>query len=478
MNSFRTLTRCIILRKKILSPRLKISFEHGLRQISSRNRKNWGENKESLWSENGRNSDPDGFLRKEVENFDEDEVRPPKPPHKLIADLSDETIEKITEGFAVRKLRLHAISNSMKFLESKGFPLPDSMTEAQYEQILKYETKRGQTLYLDAIVEGQDQNEEALAKIMTEEKSLFQPLQVDPEILEELVGSDVEKKAQWERVLFHHEKLQINSPEGLWRFLERDEVDQLMACNSESRMIKALLFFDLRESERFRDWIKKKGKAVRGKASLEKKIKEEAEILESGQIIYGLGQNNMLMRIYDQTMDKWCAYRVWRESMEEWGQPLVIDVSWFKTMPFPEQKSLCLREIPYSTSYNRASTQPFHLHYTSVRDPSFKNLMSKVDKQVMTDGKPEVYTEQSYLDIFPKEKIVYLSPDSRNELKWDEEDVYVIGGLVDVDVKSNASLGKAKKEGVRHAHLPMRRVIGMQCILNIEQVVAIMCDYR
>ena len=64
----------------------------------------------------------------------------------------------------------------MKFLEGKGFPLPDSMTEAQYEQILKYETKRGQTLYLDAIVEGQDQNEEAIEKIMAEEKSLFQPL--------------------------------------------------------------------------------------------------------------------------------------------------------------------------------------------------------------------------------------------------------------------------------------------------------------
>ena len=67
----------------------------------------------------------------------------------------------------------------MNFLEGKGFPLPDSMTEAQYEQILKYETKRGQTLYLDAIVEGQDQNDEALEKIMTEEKSLFQPLQVN-----------------------------------------------------------------------------------------------------------------------------------------------------------------------------------------------------------------------------------------------------------------------------------------------------------
>ena len=50
--------------------------------------------------------------------------------------------------------------------------------------------------YWHIYCEGQDQNEEALEKIMTEEKSLFQPLQVDPEILEELVGSDVEKKVQ------------------------------------------------------------------------------------------------------------------------------------------------------------------------------------------------------------------------------------------------------------------------------------------
>jgi len=285
-------------------------------------------------------------------------------------------------------------------------------------------------------------------------------------------------KAQWERVVFHHETLQINSAEGLWGFLERDEVNQLMACVSGAKIIKALLFFDLRESERFRDWIKKKGKAVRYEASLEKKNKEEAEIKESGQLVYGLGQNNMLLRVYNQTIDKWCAYRVWRESMEEWGQPLVIDLSWFKTMQFPQQKSLCLRELPYSTSYNKASTQPFHLHYTSARDPRFKNLMTKVDPLSMTDERAEVFTEQSYLDIFPKEKIVYLSPDSRNELKWDDDDVYVIGGLVDVDIKSNASLGKAKKEGIRHAHLPLKRVIGMQCILNIEHVVAIMCDYR
>ena len=64
-----------------------------------------------------------------------------------------------------------------------------------------------------------------------------------------------------------------------------------MSCVSETQIIKALLYFDLKESERFRDWIKKKGKAVRHKASLEKKIKEESEISESGQIRYGLGKD-------------------------------------------------------------------------------------------------------------------------------------------------------------------------------------------
>ena len=71
MNSFRTVTRCIILRKKVFTPRLTVSFEHLSRQMSQF-RKNWGANKEALWSEDGRKSsrsDPfDRSLRKEDES--------------------------------------------------------------------------------------------------------------------------------------------------------------------------------------------------------------------------------------------------------------------------------------------------------------------------------------------------------------------------------------------------------------------------
>ena len=43
---------------------------------------------------------------------------------------------------------------------------------------------------------------------------------------------------------------------------------------------------------------------------------------------------------------------------------------------------------------------------------------------------------------------------------WDEDDVYVIGGLVDLKPMTNGTLGKAKKEGIRHAKLPTKEFRG------------------
>jgi len=42
-------------------------------------------------------------------------------------------------------------------------------------------------------------------------------------------------------------------------------------------------------------------------------------------------------------------------------------------------------------------------------------------------------TESSYLDIFPQEKLIYLSPDSNEEMtSFDHDAVYIIGGIIDL----------------------------------------------
>ncbi|XP_061525875.1 tRNA methyltransferase 10 homolog B isoform X3 [Phycodurus eques] len=65
-------------------------------------------------------------------------------------------------------------------------------------------------------------------------------------------------------------------------------------------------------------------------------------------------------------------------------------------------------------------------------------------------------TERSCLDIFPPERVVYLSPDAEEALeRVDHDDVYVLGGLVDESVQKTLSLSRAKELGVRAARLPI-----------------------
>lgn len=42
-------------------------------------------------------------------------------------------------------------------------------------------------------------------------------------------------------------------------------------------------------------------------------------------------------------------------------------------------------------------------------------------------------TQSSYLDIFPREKLIYLSPDSNVEMtEFDHDAIYIIGGIIDL----------------------------------------------
>ncbi|NXU68175.1 TM10B methyltransferase, partial [Horornis vulcanius] len=66
-------------------------------------------------------------------------------------------------------------------------------------------------------------------------------------------------------------------------------------------------------------------------------------------------------------------------------------------------------------------------------------------------------TPESYLDLFPLEAIVYLTPDSENVLEDINPDkVYVLGGLVDESIHKQLTLRRAREQCLQTARLPIR----------------------
>ncbi|NWZ64122.1 TM10B methyltransferase, partial [Acrocephalus arundinaceus] len=68
-------------------------------------------------------------------------------------------------------------------------------------------------------------------------------------------------------------------------------------------------------------------------------------------------------------------------------------------------------------------------------------------------------TPESYLDLFPLEAIVYLTPDSENGKYFtyiDPDKVYVLGGLVDESIHKQLTLRRAREHCLQTARLPIR----------------------
>lgn len=77
---------------------------------------------------------------------------------------------------------------------------------------------------------------------------------------------------------------------------------------------------------------------------------------------------------------------------------------------------------------NRRSKAPMQLHLTNFKGRC-KEEMAKHDGYHNWDIN---FHSDDYLDIFPKEKLVYLTSESNNVIETLKEDkIYIIGGLVD-----------------------------------------------
>jgi tRNA (guanine9-N1)-methyltransferase len=156
-----------------------------------------------------------------------------------------------------------------------------------------------------------------------------------------------------------------------------------------------------------------------------------------------------------------------------------IDLSFLSENSERELRSLAA-QIRLSYRELKLSDNPLALHLTSWTDSgAVREILST---QGVENWKVYLH-EEGVEESFPPELVTYLSPDAEEALP-DEglvpHRVYVIGGIVDRNIKRRVTLTKAEEQGYEVYRLPVREVFpeSRNSVLNIDQVVRALCVFH
>jgi len=165
------------------------------------------------------------------------------------------------------------------------------------------------------------------------------------------------------------------------------------------------------------------------------------------------------------------------------GTKICVDLQFDEVMSDKELVHLAaqLRRV-YSS--NKAAQQPFHLYFANF-DKNGRSFKTCCDKNMGFQDYIVDMDSTGPLDLFDKDSLVYLTPNSEEVLDVVADDkVYVIGGLCDDSVKKDQTAGYAKSLGIKTARLPIKgymlRASGgnFKQILTINQVFDILLKWK
>lgn len=159
------------------------------------------------------------------------------------------------------------------------------------------------------------------------------------------------------------------------------------------------------------------------------------------------------------------------------GLNVCIDLSYESEHSDKEKRSLC-KQLQLSYSLLKRLPVPIHLHITSLGTLS-DQTRAMIQTQGINGWKVDRH-DQVPSEIFPKERLIYLSPDAEQALEsFDESSVYVVGGIVDRSVRKACTLNRASEENVKVMRLPIQEYMPGRSshILNIDAVIHTICKF-
>ncbi|XP_053619065.1 mitochondrial ribonuclease P protein 1 homolog isoform X2 [Plodia interpunctella] len=258
--------------------------------------------------------------------------------------------------------------------------------------------------------------------------------------------------------------------------LKKQHWEHLLLLQSRSQRIKYLNY--LWKTEKAKENSKAKKEASRQK--LESTSPEEFKEYPD-DLLYGIKYRSLFLRIRDQSINNFDNYKALLAITH--GQQVILDCSYEEHMVHREILNAA-KQMTFVFGDNRMHKDPFDLHLCNV---NFKgNFMRQLKKNIPSIDEPWFpmnFHAESYLDIFPKEKLVYLTPHCREELStFDSDAIYIVGCMVDKMNNEPLSLAKAKRDGLKMAKLPLDRYLewapGSKKNLNINHMIPILLDLK
>ncbi|NXG56580.1 TM10C methyltransferase, partial [Hemiprocne comata] len=227
--------------------------------------------------------------------------------------------------------------------------------------------------------------------------------------------------------------------------ISEEQLKTFMECPSKSAKKKYLKYLHLKE-------LYKKNDKRKMDEKRESRLAAQEQGLETGKT-----KNTSFVCLWANSMDRAYNWRV-AQSMV-FGQPLVFDMSYEKDMSVREVANT-VRQIVLSEGSNRRSADPFHIHFCNFKEDS---LYHKEFIKYYRDAWGRLLitaTDQCYTQLFPKDKLIYLTADSPKVMKtFNHDKIYIIGSMVDKSIKTGVSLAQAKRLGLETAALPLEKYL-------------------
>ncbi|CAF1642858.1 unnamed protein product [Adineta ricciae] len=163
------------------------------------------------------------------------------------------------------------------------------------------------------------------------------------------------------------------------------------------------------------------------------------------------------------------------------GENMVIDCSFEQDHAREYYLSNLVDQIQYLFADITRYHSPSFIYLCNLSPHG--RLQAEFDRRASLENTCFEVTSSSYLDLFPHEKLVYLSPDSKNEMtSFDHDAVYIVGGIADRTGKKPLTFAKAKRENIKHQRFPIDRYVkfggGSGKSLTLDQVYNILMTLK